>query len=87
MSLLELAGAALILLSVVALVLLAGVAARRFLPGLGPMAGSGGMRTLAVYGLDARHRAVILQCQGRHYLLVLSPNGACLVDRLGEDRA
>jgi flagellar biogenesis protein FliO len=81
----DFATAGLVLLAVLALVVLLALLLRRLAPGLvQPGDARSEIRTLAVRVLDARHRAVLLHCRGRDYLLVLSPEGACLVDRLGE---
>lgn len=72
------------LVGVVGLLLLLGIGLRRFAPALtGPGDGGGEIRTVASRAVDARHRALILRCRGRDYLLLLSPSGVCVVDRLG----
>lgn len=83
----DIATAVLALLAILALVLLIALLLRHFAPGLvQPHDARSEIRMLATRVLDARHRAVLLHCRGRDYLLVLSPESACLVDRIEEGK-
>jgi flagellar biogenesis protein FliO len=83
----DIATAALALLAILALVLLVALLLRHLAPNLVQLGDAHGeIRMLATRVLDARHRAVLLHCRGRDYLLVLSPDGARLIDRLGEGK-
>jgi len=74
------------LLVVLGLILMVAYALRRWgerVPGLASLAarrGPGRLEVKEALTLDARHRLVLVRCDDREHLLVLSPDGACQID-------
>ena len=66
---------------VLALVGLAGLAARRFgIPGLAMAKGTRRLAVTETMMIDARHKLCIVSRDGNQHLIVVGPNGATLIE-------
>jgi flagellar protein FliO/FliZ len=73
--------ATLALAFVLSLIWLCAYAARRFAPGMVMPGKNRRLKVVEAAPLDARHRAVILRCDGREHLVIIGEGKVCLVDR------